>query len=84
MDIIQIQRFTFVHREHFLYTAGLMLNSAVIISLLSSQLRRKLCFFTILILACFDIAVGIVFHPLINFETMYSWLFATFTENIKV
>ena len=68
----------------FFTLAGICLNSVVIISLLSSQLRRKLCYFTILILACFDIAVVIVFHPLITFETMYSWLFATFTENIKV
>jgi hypothetical protein len=42
---------------------GIFLNSIVIISLMNSQLRRKLCYFMIRILACFDLAVVAVFHP---------------------
>ena len=44
---------------------GIFLNSVVIVSLLNSQLRRKLCYFMILVLSCFDLAVVVVFHPLI-------------------
>ena len=56
---------------------GIFLNSLVIVSLLNSQLRRKLCYFMIPVLACFDLAVVVVFHPLIIIETLLSWLFAT-------
>ena len=63
---------------NFLFTfVGLFLNSLVIISLLNSQLRRKLCYFMILVLACFDLAVVVVFHPFIIIETLLSWLFNT-------
>ena len=49
---------------------GIFLNCVVIISLLSSQLRRKLSYFMIFILACFDLAVVVVFHPLITVQTI--------------
>jgi hypothetical protein len=63
---------------NFLLTfVGICLNSLVIISLLNSQLRRKLCYFMILVLACFDLAVIVVFHPFIIIETILSWLFNT-------
>jgi hypothetical protein len=64
---------------NFLFTfVGLFLNSLVLISLLNSQLRRKLCYFMILVLACFDLAVVVVFHPFIIIETLVlSWLFNT-------
>ena len=46
--------------------AGIFLNSVVIISLWrSSQLRKKLCYFTIFVLSCFDLSVVIINHPLI-------------------
>ena len=46
--------------------AGIFLNSVVIISLWrSSQLRRKLCYFTIFVLSCFDLSVVIINHPLL-------------------
>ena len=45
---------------------GIVLNSAVIISLWrSSQLRKKLCYFTIFVLSCFDLGVVALGHPLV-------------------
>ena len=52
---------------------GIILNSVVIASLLNSQLRRKLCYFMILILAFTDIAVVIVFHPVITVKVIFYW-----------
>ena len=50
---------------------GISLNSIVILSFWrSSQLRNKLCYFIILVLACFDLAVVIITHPLIMLSTM--------------
>ena len=51
---------------------GIFLNSVVINSLWrSSQLRRKLCYFIILILSCFDLAVVVVTHPLLVVSSVY-------------
>ena len=51
---------------------GISLNSVVIISLWkSSQLRRKLCYFMILVLSCFDLAVVVVTHPFLVVSTIY-------------
>ena len=48
------------------------MNSVVIISLWrSSQLRGKLCYFIILILSCFDLAVVVVTHPLLIVSSIY-------------
>ena len=45
--------------------AGIFLNSVVIISLgRSSQLRKKLCYFMIFVLSCYDLAVVAIMHPL--------------------
>ena len=52
--------------------AGIFLNSVVIISLWRSrQLRKKLCYFMILILSCFDLAVVTITHPLLIASTIY-------------
>ena len=52
--------------------AGIFLNSVVIISLRRSrQLRNKLCYFMILVLSCFDLAVVIITHPLLIASTIY-------------
>ena len=52
--------------------AGIFLNSVVIISLCRSrQLRKKLCYFTILVLSCFDFAVVSIIHPLLITSTIY-------------
>ena len=45
--------------------AGIFLNSVVIISLRrSSQLRKKLCYFMIFVLSCFDLGVVAIIHPI--------------------
>ena len=52
--------------------AGIFLNSVVIISLWrSSQLRKKLCYFMILVLSCFDLAVVTITHPLLIASTIH-------------
>ena len=60
--------------------AGTILNSVVILSLWNSQLRKKLCYFMIFILACFDLAVVVVIHPLIIIEIISCWMPADFIE----
>ncbi len=52
--------------------AGIFLNSVVMISLWRSrQLRKKLCYFMILILSCVDLALVTVTHPLLISSTIY-------------
>ena len=52
--------------------AGIFLNSVVIISLWrSSQLRKKLCYFMVLLLSCFDLAVVTITHPFLIVSTIY-------------
>ena len=52
--------------------AGIFLNSVVIISLWrSSQLRKKLCYFMIFLLSCFDLAVVTITHPFLIVLTLY-------------
>ena len=48
---------------------GITLNSVVVINLWNTQLRKKLCYF--MILACFDLVVVVVFHPLIIFKVIF-------------
>ena len=51
--------------------AGIFLNVVVIISLWrSSQLRKKLCYFMILVLSYFDLAVVAIAHPLLILSTI--------------
>ena len=58
----------------FFTLAGIFLNSVVIISLWkSSQLRRKTCYFMILVLSCFDLGVVMVGHPTIMLVAIISW-----------
>ena len=57
--------------------AGMILNTLVITSFLkSSQLRKKLCYFMILVLSCFDFVAVITNHPVIVVHLVV-WL----TEN---
>ena len=52
--------------------AGIFLNSVVIFSLWkSSQLRKKLCYFMILVLSCFDLAVVTITRPFLIASTIY-------------
>ena len=54
---------------------GIFLNSVVIISLWrSSQLRKKLCYFMILVLSCADLMVVTIVHPVLIFCTTSAFL----------
>ena len=45
--------------------AGIFLNSVVVISLWrSTQLRKRLCYFTIFLLSCFNLTVVVINHPI--------------------
>ena len=58
----------------FFTLAGIFLNSVVIISLWKySQLRRKTCYFMILVLSCFDLGVVMVGHPTIILGAIIYW-----------
>ena len=52
--------------------AGIFLNAVVIISLRrSSQFRKKPCYFMILVLSCFDLAVVAINHPLLILSAIF-------------
>ena len=52
--------------------AGIFLNSLVILSFWkSTKLRKKLCYFMIFVLACSDLVVVTVIHPLLLSVTIY-------------
>ena len=63
--------------------AGIFLNSVVIISLRrSSQLRKKLCYFMILLLSCFDLVVVIFAHPVVLLTTIF-WAMKNYNGAVK-
>ena len=63
--------------------AGVILNSLVVISLWrSSQLRKELCYFMILVLSCFDLAVVAINHPIVIFSTTL-WLMQMYNAKIE-
>ena len=54
---------------------GVFLNAVVVISLWrSTQLRKKLCYFTILVLSCFDLVVVTIAHPFMILSTTFWFL----------
>ena len=56
------------------FLSGVCLNSLVILSFWrNEQLRKKLCYFTIMILSCFDLVSVLANHSLTAFFAMY-WL----------
>ena len=62
---------------------GTFLNCVVIVSLWRSpQLRKKLCYFVILILSFFDLAVVVVTHPVIILATI-CWYKETYPDAVK-
>ena len=68
----------------FFMAAGILLNAVVVISLWrSSQLRKKLCYFMILVLSIFDLAVVTITHPVLILWTVL-WSMETFYEEIKI
>ena len=60
---------------------GTILNSVVILSLWNSQLRRKLCYFMVFILAFFDLVVVVVIHPLFILQIVSCWMPVDVTEH---
>ena len=73
MDSSSIINVLFLCFLNALFTvSGIILNSVVIISLWrSSQLRKQLCYFMILVLSCFDIAAVAIIHPLLIVSTIF-------------
>ena len=68
----------------FFTFAGTILNSVAIMSLWNSQMRRKLCYFMIFILACLDLAVVVVIHPLIILQVISAWMTMNFSGSVWV
>ena len=58
----------------FFFFSGICLNSLVILSFWRSvQLRKKLCYFMIMVLSCFDLLAVLTYNPLLILISM-SWL----------
>ena len=67
----------------FFMVVGIILNSAVIISLWrSSQLRKKMCYFTIFVLSCFDLGVVAIVQPLVMLSTIL-WSMQMYNAQIE-
>ena len=81
MELIYFANLIFIFVVNILFFfSGICLNSLVIISFWrSGQLRRKLCYFTIMLLSCCDFFAVLANHPLTAFAAML-WL----TEKINV
>ena len=81
MEFIHFVNLLFIIVVNILFFfSGICLNSLVIVSFWRSvQLRKKLCYFTIMILSCCDLLVVLTLHPVTALVTML-WL----TEKITV
>ena len=65
MDLTVYVQLVFLCVVNIIFTfSGVVLNTLVIVSIWkSSQLRKKLCHFMIMVLSCFDLAVVVTSHP---------------------
>ena len=81
MEFIHFVNLIFIFFVNILFFfSGICLNSLVILSFWRSvQLRKKLCYFTIMVLSCCDLLVVVTSHPLTALASML-WL----TEKINV
>ena len=81
MEFIYSVNLIFIFVVNILFTfSGICINSLVIVSFWRSvQLRKKLCYFTIMVLSCCDLLVVLTNHPFTALVTML-WL----TEKIHV
>ena len=81
MEFIYFVNLIFILLVNILFfVSGICLNSLVIVSFWRSvQLRKKLCYFTIMVLSCCDLLVVLTTHTFIALVTML-WL----TEKITV
>ena len=67
----------------FFFFSGICLNSLVIISFWRSvQLRKKLCYFMIMVLSCFDLLTVLTNNPLVALLAM-SWLTGKLDGNAR-
>ena len=83
LDILLHTMFLCTLNTIFMLT-GLFLNSIVITCFCgSSILRNRLNYFMIAVLACFDLAVVIVTHPLIMLSSM-AWLFQKYEKFLRI
>ena len=81
MELVYFVNLIFIFVINILFFfSGICLNSLVIVSFWRSvQLRKKLCYFMIMVLSCCDLLVVLTYHPFLAFVTML-W----FTEKINV
>ena len=81
MEFIYFMNLIFIFVVNILFFfSGICLNSLVIVSFWRSvQLRKKLCYFTIMVLSCCDFVAVLANHPVPALAAML-WL----TEKIKV
>ena len=81
MEFVHFVNLIFIFVVNILFFfLGICLNSLVIVSFWrSAQLRKKLCYFTIMILSCCDLLAVVTNHPFPAIAAML-WL----TEKIKV
>ena len=75
MELVYFVNLIFIFVVNILFFfSGICLNSLVIVSFWRSvQLRKKLCYFTIMILSCCDLLVVLTKHPLTALAAML-WL----------
>ena len=75
MELVYFVSLTFIFVINILFFfLGMCLNSLVIVSFWRSvQLRKKLCYFTIMVLSCCDLLVVLTNHPYTAFVTIL-WL----------
>ena len=67
----------------FFFFSGICLNSLVLLSFWRSvQLRKKLCYFMIMVLSCCDLLTVLTNNPLMAFITM-SWLTVKLDGNAR-
>ena len=75
MDLTVYVQLVFLCVVNIIFTfPGVVLNTLVIVSIWkSSQLRKKLCHFMIMVLSCFDLVVVVTSHPGLLFCLIF-WL----------
>ena len=75
MDLTVYIQLIFLCVVNVIFTfSGIVLNTLVIVSIFkSSQLRKKLCYFMIIVLSCFDL-VAVITNPLALLIYLISWL----------
>ena len=84
MEIIYVVNLIFIIALNLLFFfSGICLNSLVILSFRRSvQLRKKLCYFTIMILSCCDLLAVLTSHPLTILCAML-WLTEKFNAYLR-